>query len=117
MPTKAKKIMDVYIACVYVKHMSFPHRYANYVKFIKQNGFFKYGNAEFYIDGTIKIDNTKYNIKDEKLFKSPFQLTLEIDAGKFGGLYGKKEIVVNTIWDSDVFYELIKNLYGIAWKD
>ena len=115
--SESKKIMLIYSAFLFVRHLSFPYRYTRYLDFVKKNGYFKYSDAEFYIDGTIKKEGIKYNIRDGKLLKSPFMLTLEIAPGKLGGLFGGKEIVFNTYWDSDVFYELIKNFYGISWKD
>lgn len=119
---ESRKVMDIYSAFLYARHMSFSFRCNNYVDLIKRKGYLEYDGTEFYKDGTIKKDRVKYNIKDGRLLKYPFELKFVIDPGRLAwlshdgvGVFGKK-IVINTEWDSDVFYELIKRLYGIAWS-
>jgi hypothetical protein len=118
-PWDLGKVKNIYSAFLYVRHMSFQFRYNSYEESINKNGYFEYDGIKFYTDGTmvgppfkeIKRSEINYNIRDGKLEKSsPSTLNFVIKPGK---LFGKK-IVILTHWDSDVFYELIKKLYGIA---
>lgn len=120
---ESRKAMDIYSAFLYVRHMSFSFRYNNYVDLMRGKGYFEYDGTEFYVDGTVKKNEIEYNIKDGRLLKYPFKLKFVIDPGKLArlsqdgvGMFSKK-IIINTEWDSDVFYELIKKFYGITWKD
>jgi hypothetical protein len=109
---ESRKAMDIYSAFLYVRHLSCPFRYKSYAEFINNNRYFEYDGTKFHVDGTIERKGIKYNIRNGQLLKSPFQLKFVMKPGK---LFDKK-IVINTHWDSDVFYELLKTLYGIAWS-
>lgn len=109
---ESRKVMDIYSAFLYARHMSFSSRYNGYVELLNKNGYFEYDGTKFHTDGTIERSEIKCNIRNGRLLKSPFQLDFVIKPGK---LFDKK-IAINTHWDSDVFYELIRRLYGIAWS-
>ncbi len=112
------KQSDFYTGYIFLANKTFVNRYNHYVEEIKNKGYFTYLNIRFYKDGKFVTDKYENNIFNHRIYKKPFELYLE-SKDKPKGLWNKlkaKYTSIPTQCDQDVFYALMKQVYGISWK-
>lgn len=120
---EASKFNKFYNGYKYLASITFTQRYNSYIDELNRIGYFNYDNKKIFKNGNVEWKIIKLNLVQNKILKSPF--TLEIKSGKniidtwkwnFRHPLLPRDITIKTEMDNDVFYELLKNTYGIVFK-
>lgn len=94
---------------------TFSTRLCKYTSSLSKNGYFMYDGKKFYETGEVVSSKWKANLKmDKPWYREPFQIFFEVQPSGFLRRRIRYEIVTKR--DTDVFFSLLKTLYGISWR-
>jgi hypothetical protein len=103
---------------------SWENRIQKYIEQVQRNKFFTYANWNFYINDREFYDsqnNKKYSLNSVQLFKNYGTLVLkeknESFASKFANVALGKQIFIDTLTNTDVFYALLSHYYNLNWEN
>ena len=103
---------------------SWENRIQKYIEQVHRNKFFTYANWDFYINEREFYDSQnskKYSLNSVLLFKNYGSLVLkeknESFASKFANVALGKQIFIDTLTNTDVFYALLSHYYNLNWDN
>ena len=101
---------------------SWDNRVKKYIEQVDRNKFFTYANWIFYINERELHDSQnrkKYSLNSVQLFKNYGSLVIkeknESFATKFAKITLGKQIFIDTLTNTDVFYALLSHYYNLNW--
>lgn len=99
----------------YLCSQTFRNRQSKYLTHLHDDGFFIYDGKRIYQNGDVIAGQWKFNLRNDRpILKSPFVIFYE--RKKEGGIFRKKEkCEIQTRFDSDVFFSILANTFGLKW--
>jgi hypothetical protein len=108
------------------KHLAsttFAQRYNSYVEELNRNGYFNYDNKKIFKNGNVEWRAIKLNLNKNEVGKGPFFFVIKsgknlLETWKWNFRHPllPRDITIKTEMDQDVFFELLKNIFGITFK-
>jgi len=94
---------------------TFRDRLSKYLMHLHHNGFFVYDGKQICQNGDVIADRWKFNLRNDRpILKSPFAIFYE--RKKESGILRKTEkYEIQTRFDSDVFFSILENTFGLKW--
>jgi hypothetical protein len=121
---KSKKLDEIKKAYMVVSKNSFNSRLQKYMKCIENNGYFEYGNTQFFENGIIKQKNKEFDLNDKSngkiYFRDPkerinhYPSTSELIFAFSNKLFSKK-IHVIIYWDRDILFYLLEKYFQLIF--
>lgn len=116
--SSAKQVQQLYSD---LREKTVGHRLGRYLEMLDRYGYFIYDQKKFYPDGRV-IDPKmgELNLKtDGPIYREPFRIYYEREKTplqKLAHLWTDQEYNISTFYDPDVFFYLLKQLYGLGWE-
>lgn len=121
--TVVDKIRQAYAL---ISRKTYPQRLRRYIDQLESSNCFEYSGWKFYpTEGKIVFGAQGYSVKRVRLLRHHGFLEVQIDDQSvmskikkgIGDLWTKKMFGINTTIDTDVFFSLLKERFGIEWKE
>ncbi len=122
-------VRDTYL---HLAEKTFPMRLRFYLTMLDQYGCFQYDGKRFFPDSRVtdgkRIVDLKVQAKDGKFLRQPFRVYVQLPKSVFGKVLNRlaqrdvglpikeRDFGICTEYDADVFFTLMKRLYGIEWE-
>lgn len=103
---------------------TFEHRLNRYLRELQESGYFLYSKKRFTSDGEVldASGSAIFDLKKDRshLLRYPFYLKYRPPSGllkaAIRATVGNSNHMISTEHDADVFFPLLKNLYGLSWS-
>jgi hypothetical protein len=115
---RAKSVVALY---EHLAKQTFQFRLQRYVNMMDKHGFFFYDSKKVFADGRISDGNRQLNFNtDRPIHRKPFEVYFETKKTPgehlLNVLVWRQDFIISTKHDADVFFFLIKRLFGLEWK-